>query len=91
MQLYYTAAKKYKKPIPADNGARLKYDIKELRLHPEKLTKSFQEHQQESNERQEIKHEWGDWEDYQETVGKLLGKHIHSAKRRQWQKNLTGH
>ena len=74
MQLYYTAAKKYKKPIPADNGARLKYDIKELRPHPEKLTKSLQEHQQETNERQEIKHDWGEWEGYQKTLGGLLEK-----------------
>ena len=43
MQLYYNAAKKYKKPIHADTGTRLKYDIKELRLHPGKLTKAFQE------------------------------------------------
>ena len=28
MQHYYNAAKKYKKPIPADTGERLKYDIR---------------------------------------------------------------
>ena len=35
MQLYYNAAKKYKKPIPAETGKRLKYDIKAPRMRPE--------------------------------------------------------
>ena len=74
MRLYYNAAKKYKKPIPADTGARLKYDIKELRLHPEKLTKAFQEQEQEAKEQQETKHDWEEWGYYQKTLGKLLEK-----------------
>ena len=59
MQIY-NAAKKYKHPIPAETGARLKYDIKELRLRPEKLTKSY--HAQEEKETktlQEARHGWG--------------------------------
>ena len=38
---YYNAAKKYKKPITADAGTTLKYDIKALRIRPGKLTKAF--------------------------------------------------
>ena len=41
MKRYYNTAKKYKQPIPADTGTRLKCDIKELRIHPGKLTKAF--------------------------------------------------
>ena len=37
VQIRYDAAKKYEKPIPDETGGRLKYDIKELRLHPKKL------------------------------------------------------
>ena len=91
MQHYYNAAEKYKKHIPAATGTRLKYDIKELRLRPKKLTKSFQELQQETIEQQEIRHDWEDWEGYQKTLGGLLEKHIQSAKRRQCQKSQTGH
>ena len=46
MQLCYNAAKKYKRPIPAETGKRLKYDIDELRLRPEKLTNAFQDQKQ---------------------------------------------
>ena len=38
MKRYYNAAGEYKQPIPAETGARLKYDIKELRPRPGKLT-----------------------------------------------------
>ena len=44
MQLYYSAAKKYKKPIPTVTGTRIKYDLKELREHPEKLTESYKKY-----------------------------------------------
>lgn len=43
IHLYYDAAKKYNRPIQSETGARLKYDIKELRLHPGKLTQWAQE------------------------------------------------
>ena len=39
MQLYYNAARKYRQPIPPERGGGLKYDIVEIRLRPEKLTK----------------------------------------------------
>ena len=47
MQLYYNAAKKYKVPTPQKVGRKLKYDIFEIRLHPEKLAKWYQEQEQE--------------------------------------------
>ena len=47
MQRYYNAAKKYKTPTPPDTlGGELKYDIRELRLRPEKLAKWYQEQEQ---------------------------------------------
>ena len=36
MHLYYNAGNKYKTPTPQDTGGGLKYDLRELRLHPEK-------------------------------------------------------
>ena len=42
MQLYYNGAKKYKKPTPTETGKILKYGVRELRLHPEKLTQRYQ-------------------------------------------------
>ena len=65
--------------------------LQELRLHPGKLTEEFQEQEQETKTSQETRHGWGEWEEYQKTLGELLEKHIHSAKRRRWQKNRTGH
>ena len=53
MQLYYNAAKKYKTPTPPNTGIALKYDIRELRLRPEKLTKWYQE-QEEENKRKNM-------------------------------------
>ena len=47
IQLYYNAAKKYKKPIHAETGKRLKYDTDGLLLRPEKLTSAFQDQKQE--------------------------------------------
>ena len=35
MQTYYDEAQKYKTPNPSETGGELKYDIRELRLHPE--------------------------------------------------------
>ena len=89
-QLCYNAAEKYTKPIPADTGVRLKYDIKELRLHPGKLTTSLQEQEQEAKKQQVPTHGWEGWEDYQKTLGKLLEKRTHSAKKRRWRKNPNG-
>ena len=43
MQLYYNAAKKYKTPTPPDDGRVIKYDLRELRLRPEKRAKGYQE------------------------------------------------
>ena len=51
MQLYYNASKPYKTPTPQDTGGELKYDIRELRLRPENLTKWYQEQEQEKNMR----------------------------------------
>ena len=58
MQLYYCAAKKYKKPIPAETGKQLKYVIKGLLEYPEKPTQAHQEHREENKDRAEIEHEW---------------------------------
>ena len=49
-QLYYNAAKKYKTPTPQDTGSELKYDIRELRIPPEKLTKWYQEQEKNNGE-----------------------------------------
>ena len=40
MQLYYNAAKKYTTPIPPVTGGMFKYEIRKLRIRPEKLTKT---------------------------------------------------
>ena len=83
MHLYYNPAKKYKKPIPPETGARLKYDIKELRLRPEKLTEEYQEQEQDKKTKtlQDARRGWGEWEDYQKTLGGgYFEKHIHSEK-----------
>ena len=49
MQLYYYSAKKYKTPTPEDTGATPKYDIRELRIRPEKLAKRYQDQDKEAN------------------------------------------
>ena len=46
MQLYYNAAQKYKISTPSDTGKMLKYDIRELRIRPGKLTQWYQEQEQ---------------------------------------------
>ena len=71
MKLYYNAAKKDKKPIPSETGARLKYDIEELRIRPEKLTKGWQEYEKgkETKELQEGQHCRGEWNSYNERIG----------------------
>ena len=51
MQLYYNASKKYKKPTPDETGARLKYDMREIRRRPEKPQKRYQEQEQEQEEK----------------------------------------
>ena len=55
-----------------ETGKKLRYDIKELREHPEKLTKAYQEQEDRKKERGEQRHEWTEWEEYQKTLGKLL-------------------
>ena len=67
---YYNAAKKYNHPIPADARTRLKYYIRELRLRPQRLTKGFQEQEQESRTSQETRHDWEEWGDIKK-LGKL--------------------
>ena len=73
-KLYYNAAKKYKKPIPAETGRNLKYDIKDLRKRPEKLTQSYQEQQKGEDRTQQPNHDWRERGEYQQTLGKLLVK-----------------
>ena len=46
-QLYYIAAKKYKMQTPKDTRRELKYDIRDIRLHPGNLAKLYQEQEQE--------------------------------------------
>ena len=41
MQLYYNAAKKYKKPIPTETEKNPKYDVKELRGNSGKINQSL--------------------------------------------------
>ena len=48
IRIYYNTAEKYKQPTQAETGSRLKYDIKELRIHPGKLTQPYQKLGQES-------------------------------------------
>ena len=43
-QLRYIESEKYKTPIPEETGAKLKYDIRELRIRPGNLTKRHQRH-----------------------------------------------
>ena len=74
MQLYYNASKKYKNPIPAETGRNLKYDVKDLRKHPEKLTEAYQKQQQEIGRTEQPGHNWREWEEYQMALGKLLFK-----------------
>ena len=50
MQLYYSAAKKYKTPTPTDTEKTLRYDIRELRLRPAKPTNWHQDQDQETVE-----------------------------------------
>ena len=52
-QLRYNASTKYKTPTPQDTGWELKYDILELRLHPEKLAKWYQEQEHEAEKAKE--------------------------------------
>ena len=70
---FTTAHPKNTKTNTSWNRKRLKYDIKELRLHPEKLTKAFQD-QQDRGETHESTHDWEEWETYQKTLGELLVK-----------------
>ena len=86
-QLYYNDAKKYKKPAPSDTGAILKYDIRELRRRPEKLTKWHQEQetevtqaQQDKEKRQKPDNATQEWRRYQGELGKALRK-IYSLKK----------
>ena len=46
--LYDNAAEKYTKPAPVETGRALTYDISEQLIHPEKLTKWYQEQDREA-------------------------------------------
>ena len=72
MQLYYNTSKNYKKPIPTETGKNLKYDVKELRENPEKLTKAYGEHEKQNTSQNQQEHDWAEWETYQTKLGKLL-------------------
>ena len=48
IQRYYNAAKKYKTPTPPGTGGERKYDIRELRIRPENLTKWYKEQEGEN-------------------------------------------
>ena len=65
MQLYYSAAKKYKKPIPTETGEKLRYDVKELREHPERLTSAFHEYEGKNPTQEQQNQDWAEWEIYQ--------------------------
>ena len=65
-----------------ETGKKLRYDIKELSDHPEKLTKAYQEQEDRKKERGEQRHEWTEWEEYQKTLGKLLEK-THPLKKKE--------
>ena len=78
MRRYYNDAKKYKAPTHAETGAKLKYDILELRLHPERLTKWYRCREDEANslkekEKQKKKeHEVQEWILYETQPGEAL-------------------
>merc|ERR1712112_460451 len=72
LQLYYSAAKKYKKPIPTETGTQIKYDLKELREYPEKLTEEYREYTEREAEGLGEKHNWREWKEYNQTLRKLL-------------------
>ena len=61
MHLYYNAAKKYKQPIPNEAVGKLKYDVKELRGNPEKLTKSYREYEKHHSSQTHQVREWAEW------------------------------
>ena len=52
MQLYYSAAKNYKKPITSETGARLRYDIQELRIRPGNMTKWYKDREKVTTEQE---------------------------------------
>ena len=72
MQLYYSAAKKYKKPIPTETGTQIKYDLKELREYPEKLTEAYRKYIEQKEEEMEKEHDWRGWKEYNQILRKLL-------------------
>ena len=84
-QLYDSAAK-IQKPIPSETGTQLKYAIKELRLHPEKLTHAYQEQQKKEN-KTATEHDWGECADYQKRSGNYWSRHIHSKNKKQQRRN----
>merc|ERR1712112_53122 len=72
MQIYYSAEKKYKKPIPTETGTQIKYDLKELREYPEKLTEAYRKYTEREAEGIEEKRNWREWKEYNKTLRKLL-------------------
>ena len=45
-----------------ETGKKLRYDIKELREHPENPTKAYREHEEENLAQNQQKHDWAEWE-----------------------------
>ena len=66
--------KKIQKPIPTEAEKHLKYDLKELREHPEKLTNAYREYIERNKKEQDDKHDWREWGGYHKTLGKILAK-----------------
>ena len=57
-----------------ETGKKLRYDVKELIEHPEKLTKAYKEYEEENLTQNQPKRDWAEWEKYRKTLGKLLEK-----------------
>ena len=100
MQLYYTDAKKYKEPTPSGKWRKLKYDIRELRLRPGKLTKWYLEQEQEAErtrtmhsnaqKKEKLDNATQEWRNYKNKLGEALQKICPLSKKRQTRKNQNG-
>ena len=93
-------SKEIKTPTPSDTGEELRYDIRDLRLHPEKLTTWYQEQEQEAartrtpqrnahqHGKQTTQHKNGSTTRTNEAH--RCNKYIHSESNRRTRKNLNG-
>ena len=68
--------KEIQKTIPTETGKKLRYDVKELREHPERLTRAYNEHEERNPTQEQQNQDWTEWETYQKTLGKLLEKNL---------------